>query len=125
MLHGSGFLMARPAPAVHHGMVGPFPTPTTGIGLRSPSAILFRDFECNRYLADARVVSLDVSYAMYRGCPLPGMSEREIVASWGEPARRTAGTDSVTVLLYGFGVEGQHHEFGFHNDSLASVRYVD
>ncbi len=78
------------------------------------------------YLDGAHAAPPQVRYALYRSCPWPGMTEREVIASWGEPSRRSSSSESgLVTLIYGFGVEGQHDVMTFHNDSLVSVDYVN
>ncbi len=60
-------------------------------------------------------------YALYRACPQPGMSEAEVIASWGEPSdRHLEAAGQQVVLRYGFGVEGQHDRLVFEGDSLVT-----
>ena len=66
------------------------------------------------------------AYALWRSCPQPGMSEADVTGSWGKPQERQVsnGRSQDIVLLYGFGVEGQHDRFVFRNDSLVSIEYI-
>ena len=78
------------------------------------------DYIGSRHLPPAR------AYALWRSCPQPGMSEADLVGSWGKPQERQVADarPADIVLLYGFGVEGQHDRFVFQNDSLFSVDYI-